>query len=151
MAKPKPSDEGIGSAGYLPPSHRPGSAGVPLVSIVSDPLELSRMPLGTLASQSFNLVKQFSDPSKASYRVLVYTSSPISSNPTSPASHITPFGQLWRAVCKDPISRKTDLVNLFSEFVSKVTAEPEKKAALRQWLEESWRKASSRPRRSRGL
>ncbi|KAJ6600943.1 hypothetical protein DFH09DRAFT_1355223 [Mycena vulgaris] len=135
-AKPKPSDEGIGSADYLPPSHRPGSAGVPLVSTVSDPLEPSRIPLGTLASQSFNLVKRFSDPSEASYRDLVYTSlTDIIQSNVDCLTYNPIFGRFWRAICEDPSSRKTDLVNLFSEFVGKVT-EPEKKAALCQWLEE---------------
>ncbi|KAJ7637778.1 hypothetical protein B0H17DRAFT_995100 [Mycena rosella] len=136
-AKPKPSDEFLGSAGYLPPT-RTGGAGVPLLRILSVPLEPSHIPVGTLASQSFNLAKRFSDASETGYRDLVYTSlTDIIQSNVACLTYNPIFGQLWRAVCKDASSRKTDLVNLFSEFVGKVT-EPEKKAALHQWLEESF-------------
>jgi hypothetical protein len=93
--------------------------------------------MGSLASQSFNLGKRFSDASETTYHDSVYESltSIIQSN-VACLTYNPIFGQLWRAVCKDKSSRKLDIVNLFSEHVGKVTA-PEKKAALRQWLEDS--------------
>ncbi|KAJ7719126.1 hypothetical protein B0H16DRAFT_1678097 [Mycena metata] len=109
-AKPKPTDEGTGSAGYLPPALRFVSSGVPLHPILSMALDTASIPTAALASHSFNLAKRFYNPI---------------------------FGQLWRAVCKDTSARKTELVNLFSEFASKVK-DAEKKAALRQWLEQSF-------------
>ncbi|KAJ6523524.1 hypothetical protein DFH09DRAFT_198273 [Mycena vulgaris] len=137
-AKPKLSDEGLGSAGYLPPSFLPGSAGLPLLPIARAPLEASLIPVGTLASQSFNLAKRFSDASETGYHDLVYASlTDIIQSNVACLTYNPIFGQLWRAVCKDGNSRKTDLVNLFSEFVGKIT-EPEKKAALHQWQEESF-------------
>ncbi|KAJ7463682.1 hypothetical protein FB451DRAFT_1265214 [Mycena latifolia] len=137
-AKPKPSDEGLGSAGYLPPSRLPGSTGLPLRKIINESLEPSRIPVGTLASASYNLAKRFSDASETGYRDLVYASlTDIIQSNVACLTYNPIFGQLWRAVCKDTGSRKTALVDLFSESVGKVT-EPEKKAALRQWLEESF-------------
>ncbi|KAJ7912609.1 hypothetical protein B0H13DRAFT_2474704 [Mycena leptocephala] len=137
-AKPKPTDEELGCAGYLPSSHRYPSTGTPLRSILSTPLEISKIPTATLSAHSFNLAKRFTDPSEMGYRDLVYTSFTelIRTNVAS-LTYNPIFGQLWRAVCKDPSTRKTELVNLFSEFVGKVT-ETQKKTALRQWLEESF-------------
>ncbi|KAF8202650.1 hypothetical protein K438DRAFT_2015248 [Mycena galopus ATCC 62051] len=137
-AKPKPTDEGLSSAGYLPPSYRPGSTGTPLRKILSTSLDTSHIPTATFGAQAFNLAKRFSDVTETSYRDLVYESlaSIIRAN-VACLTYNPIFGQLWRAVCKDPSPRKTDLVNLFSEYVGKVT-EAEKKVALRQWLEESF-------------
>ncbi|KAJ6615160.1 hypothetical protein B0H10DRAFT_1880092 [Mycena sp. CBHHK59/15] len=136
-AHPKPSDEGLGSHGYLPPSHIRGSPGVSLLPIKRASLEPSKIPLGTLSTQYFRLGKRFEDPSETAYHDLVYESltSIIQSN-VACLTYNPIFGQLWRSVCKDKSSRKTDVVNLFSEYVSKIM-NADKKAALRQWLEDS--------------
>ncbi|KAF8207104.1 hypothetical protein K438DRAFT_1713974 [Mycena galopus ATCC 62051] len=141
-AKPRPSDEGLGSAGYLPPSHLPPrrseTKGVPLLPILSATLEPSSIPLGTLASQSFNLAKRFSDASETGYRDLVYASfTDIIQSNVACLTYNPIFGQLWRAVCKDGNSRKTELVKLFSDAVGKISND-EKRVRLRQWLEESF-------------
>lgn len=135
--KPKPSDEDLGSGGYLPP-RQSDSSGAPLLPIVRVKLESSRIPTATLAPQSLNLARRFADVSERDYRHLVYDSlTDIIRSNVACLTYNPIFGQLWRAVCKDGSSHKTKLVNLFSEFVGKVT-EPEKKVALRQWLEESF-------------
>jgi hypothetical protein len=69
-AKPKPIDEALGCAGYLPPSH--ASAGTPLRQILSTPLDTSNIPSLTFSAHSFNLAKRFVDPSETDYRDLVY-------------------------------------------------------------------------------
>ncbi|KAF7359799.1 RING-type domain-containing protein [Mycena venus] len=139
-ARPKPTDEAHGCAGYLPPSHRSGSTGVPLRQILSTPLDASKIPAVSFVAHSFDLAKRFDDASETEYRNLVYDSliNIIRSN-VACLTYNPIFGQLWRAVCKDPSGRKTELIDLFSEFVGKVT-EAEKKAALRRWLEESFDK-----------
>ncbi|KAJ7794076.1 hypothetical protein B0H14DRAFT_3888952 [Mycena olivaceomarginata] len=78
------------------------------------------------------------DPSETDYRDLVYArlTEIIRSNVAS-LTYNPIFGTLWRAVCKDSSSRKTELVNLFSESVGKVT-DADKRSALRQWLEDSF-------------
>lgn len=137
-ANPKPSDEEAGSRGYLPPLVRANSACTPLLSIHTLPLKLSHIPLGTLASESFNLAKRFSNPSETTYHDLVYTSlaSIIESNVSS-LTYNPIFGQLWRAVCKGTDKNKNQLLNAFSNRVGKVT-DPTEKANLQQWLEESF-------------
>ncbi|KAJ7790840.1 hypothetical protein B0H14DRAFT_3115499 [Mycena olivaceomarginata] len=127
-AKPKPIDEALGCAGYLPPSH--ASAGTPLRQILSTPLDTSNIPSLTFSAHSFNLAKRFVDPSETDYRDLVYArlTEIIRSNVAS-LTYNPIFGTLWRAVCKDSSSRKTELVNLFSESVGKVT-DADKSAAL---------------------
>ncbi|KAJ7713993.1 hypothetical protein B0H16DRAFT_1809135 [Mycena metata] len=137
-AKPKLTDEDGGSTGYLPPALRSGSSRVPLLPILSTALDTAKIPAAALASHSFNLAKRFGDASETDYRDLVYDclTDIIHSN-VACLTYNPIFGQLWRAVCKDTSPRKTELVNLFSEFVSKVK-EAEKKAVLRQWLEESF-------------
>jgi hypothetical protein len=137
-AKPKPTDENLGCAGYLPPSYRSDSTGVALRSILSTQLDTSKIPTATLAAHSFNLAKRFGDASEIGYCDLVYDSlTDIIRSNVACLTYNPIFGQLWRAVCKDPSTRKTELVNLFSEFVGRIT-EAEKKSALRQWLEESF-------------
>ncbi|KAJ7178202.1 hypothetical protein C8R46DRAFT_1076094 [Mycena filopes] len=139
-AKPKATDEGVGNAGYLPPAMRPnsGSAGAQtLLPILRTALEMGSIPAAALFTP-FDLAKRFSDVSETTYRELVYAclTDIIRSN-VACLTYNPIFGQLWRAVCKDSDGRKTGLVDLFSEFVGKVK-EAEKKAALRQWLEESF-------------
>ncbi|KAJ6503750.1 hypothetical protein C8R45DRAFT_1060395 [Mycena sanguinolenta] len=138
LAKPKPTDEELGCAGYLPPPIRANSNRVPLCKILSTPLSASQIPTGTLAAHPFNLAKRFGDASEVGYRDLVYASFTdlIQSNITC-LTYNPIFGQLWRAICKDADSRKTELVNLFSDYAGKVTV-AEKKTMLRQWLEESF-------------
>ncbi|KAJ7761206.1 hypothetical protein DFH07DRAFT_815739 [Mycena maculata] len=137
-AKPKPSDEGLGSVGYLPPSQQSGSAGVPLLPITRAPLKSSQIPIAPLTARSFNLAKRFADPSETGYRDLVYNSfTDIIHSNVAALTYNPIFALLWRTACKENSTRKTDLVNLFSKFVGKVT-EPAKKAALRQWLDESF-------------
>ncbi|KAF7345337.1 RING-type domain-containing protein [Mycena sanguinolenta] len=118
-AVPKLTDEGLGSQGYLPPSHT-AHKGTPSASNHQ----------GSLGALEY--------PPESAYRDLVYESltSIIRTN-VACLSYNPVFGQLWRAVCKDADSRKTALVDLFSEYVSKVSNADEK-AALRQWLEDSF-------------
>ncbi|KAJ7852874.1 hypothetical protein B0H13DRAFT_1728719 [Mycena leptocephala] len=135
LARPKPTDEELGCAGYLPPSYR-SSEGIPLRPILSNPLDMSKIPTGKPAAHLLNLAKRFGDASE--YRDLVYASlADIIRSNVACLTYNPIFGQLWRAICKDTSSRKTELVNLFSEFVGKVN-EADKKTALRQWLEESF-------------
>ncbi|KAF7378381.1 RING-type domain-containing protein [Mycena sanguinolenta] len=137
-AKQKPRDEALGCAGYLPPCHRPGSGGIPLLPILSTPLDATTIPTATFAAQPFNLAQRFSDPLETGYHDLVYDSFTKIIRANVVCLTYNPiFGQLWRAICKDSSPRKTELVNLFSEFVGKVT-DAVKKSALRQWLEESF-------------
>jgi hypothetical protein len=138
QANPKPSDEEEGSRGYLPPSFRANSAGTPLLDIRTSPLKPSHIPLGSLASEPFNLAKRFANPSEMAYRDLVYASlaSIIESNVSSLAYNPI-FGQLWRAVCKGTNNNKNQLLNAFSNRVGKVT-EPAEKASLQRWLEDSF-------------
>ncbi|KAJ7255802.1 hypothetical protein B0H12DRAFT_1202106 [Mycena haematopus] len=130
-AVPKLTDEGVGCQGYLPPSRSASTGTKPLLPITKAPLELSNIP-------SFDPSKRFANPSEAGYRDLVYESltSIIRTNVAS-LTYNPIFGQLWRAVCKDTDSRKTTLVNLFSDYVGRVT-EADEKVALRQWLEDSF-------------
>ncbi|KAF7325565.1 RING-type domain-containing protein [Mycena kentingensis (nom. inval.)] len=83
---------------------------------------------------------RFLDPAEADFRALVYDSltSIIHTN-VAALNYNAIFGQLWRAVCKytGDATRKTELVNAFSEQVGKISDAAEK-AALRQWLEESF-------------
>ncbi|KAJ7136564.1 hypothetical protein C8R44DRAFT_695487 [Mycena epipterygia] len=138
-ANPKPSDEGLGSRGYLPPSRQPTSTACQaLLPIIRDPLQLSKIPTRPLPLQAFDLGKRFGNPSEEAYRDLVYESltSIIQTNVAS-LTYNPIFGQLWRAVCKDTGSRKAGLTSLFSDMVGKV-ADAEQKAALRQWQEDSF-------------
>ncbi|KAJ7511588.1 hypothetical protein B0H11DRAFT_2168265 [Mycena galericulata] len=134
-----PSHEGLGSAGYLPPSRQSESAAlVPLMPIISAPLKSSQIPTGTLTTRSFNLARRFADSSEIGYRDLVYESlTDIIQSNVACLTYNPIFRLLWRAVCKDTGNRKTGLVDLFSAYVGKVT-DREKKAALRQWLDESF-------------
>ncbi|KAF7336177.1 RING-type domain-containing protein [Mycena venus] len=102
------------------------------------PLEPTNIPLRSSTTDSFDPGKRFAIPSESAFRDLVYESltSIIQTN-VACLTYNPVFGQLWRAVCKDTDSRKTVLVNLFSEYVGKVS-EAAEKAALRQWLEESF-------------
>ncbi|KAJ7796935.1 hypothetical protein B0H14DRAFT_3114404 [Mycena olivaceomarginata] len=118
-ATPKLTDEGAGSRGYLPPSFHRAVAGTPLRKILKKSLELSNIPLWTLG-------KRFAAPSEGAYRDLVYESltSIIQTN-VACLTYNPVFGQLWRAVCKDTEGPKDD-------------ARADEKAALRQWLEDSF-------------
>ncbi|KAJ6562595.1 hypothetical protein B0H19DRAFT_1145101 [Mycena capillaripes] len=137
-ANPKLADEGLGSRGYLPPSHSRSKGTQALLPIVRAPLEASNIPVRTSTAESFDPGKRFSNPAEVAYRDLVYESltSIIQTN-VACLTYNPIFGQLWRAVCNDTDDRKTTLVNLFSEYVGKV-AEAGEKAALRQWLEDSF-------------
>ncbi|KAJ6468765.1 hypothetical protein C8R45DRAFT_1017511, partial [Mycena sanguinolenta] len=136
-AVPKPTDEGLGSRGYLPLSHS-ASKGTPLLPITKAPLELSNIPVRSSTLQSFDPGKRFADPAESAYRDLVYESlTGIIRTNVACLSYNPVFGQLWRAVCKDADTRKTELVDLFSVYVGKVT-DTDEKAALRQWLEDSF-------------
>ncbi|KAJ7825130.1 hypothetical protein B0H14DRAFT_3727106 [Mycena olivaceomarginata] len=136
-ATPKLTDEGAGSRGYLPPSFHRAVAGTPLRKILKKSLELSNIPLCAATTQ-LDLGKRFAAPSEGAYRDLVYESltSIIQTN-VACLTYNPVFGQLWRAVCKDTEGRKMTLVNLFSEYVGKIAGADEK-AALRQWLEDSF-------------
>ncbi|KAJ7645060.1 hypothetical protein DFH06DRAFT_1333358 [Mycena polygramma] len=137
-ASPKLTDEGLGCHGYLPPSRSRVAGARALLPILRTPLGLADIPLCASEAQSFDPGKRFAIPSEGAYRDLVYESltSIIRTNVAS-LTYNPVFGQLWRAVCKDTDSRKTTLVNLFSEVVGKV-ADAAEKAALRQWLEDSF-------------
>ncbi|KAJ7785278.1 hypothetical protein DFH07DRAFT_864425 [Mycena maculata] len=137
-ANPKLSDELLGSHGYLPPSRSALTGARALLPIIKAPLELSDIPVSELIPQSLNLGKRFGDPAEAAYRDLVYESltSIIRTN-VACLTYNPIFGQLWRAVCKDTGPRKPKLVDLFSEYVGNVEG-ADKKAALRQWLEDSF-------------
>jgi hypothetical protein len=137
-ASPKLTDEGLGSRGYLPPLRSAAAGSQALLPIVRAALEPSNIPICTSTTQSFDPGKRFANPNEVAYRDLVYESlTNIIQTNVACLTYNPVFGQLWRAVCKDTDSRKITLVNLFSEFVGKV-AEPGEKAALRQWLEESF-------------
>jgi hypothetical protein len=138
QANPKPSDEEDGSRGYLPPSCRTLSAGPPLLEIRTSSMKPSHIPLGSLASEPFNLAKRFANPCETAYHDVVYASlaSIIESN-VSALTYNPIFGQLWRAVCKGTDNKKTQLLNAFSNRVGKVT-DPAEKTSLQQWLEDSY-------------
>ncbi|KAJ7032441.1 hypothetical protein C8F04DRAFT_659795 [Mycena alexandri] len=136
---PKLADEGLGSRGYLPPSrHSSIKNAEPLLRILSTPLEVSNIPVRVSSTLSFDLGKRFADPAEVTYRSLVFDSlTAIIRTNVASLTYNPIFGQLWRAVCKGTDERKTALANLFSHFVGK-EADPEKKADLRQWLEDSF-------------
>ncbi|KAF7358467.1 RING-type domain-containing protein [Mycena venus] len=119
VAKPKPTDEELGCAGYLPPSYH-SSKGVPLRPILSTPLDTSKIPTGKPAAHLFNLARRFEDASEVGYRDLVYAS--LTDIIRSNVACLTYNPIFWAAV---------------AEFVGKVN-EAERKTALRQWLEESF-------------
>ncbi|KAJ7765271.1 hypothetical protein B0H16DRAFT_415398 [Mycena metata] len=137
--KPQLADEGLGSRGYLPPSHHSSMKNSkPLLRILSTALEVSDIPVRASSAHSFDLGKRFADPAEVAYRSLVFDSlTTIIQTNVACLTYNPIFGQLWRAVCKSTDERKTALVDLFSEFVGKV-ADSEKKTALRQWLEDSF-------------
>ncbi|KAJ7185276.1 hypothetical protein C8R46DRAFT_1185063 [Mycena filopes] len=136
---PRLRDEGLGSRGYLPPSfNRSLKGSVPLLRIISTPLEVSDIPERTSTTDSVDLGKRFAHPAEGAYRTLVFDSlTTIIQTNVACLTYNPIFGQLWRAVCKGTDERKTALVNLFSDFVGRV-ADQEKKANLRQWLEDSF-------------
>ncbi|KAF7316540.1 RING-type domain-containing protein [Mycena indigotica] len=80
------------------------------------------------------------EPEESEFRDLVYDSlANIIQTNVAALTYNALFGQLWRAVCKytgDP-ARKAELVNAFSVAVGKIRG-ADQKAALRQWLEESF-------------
>ncbi|KAJ7445183.1 hypothetical protein B0H11DRAFT_2087723 [Mycena galericulata] len=138
-ANPKPSDELLGSRGYLPPARSASkSAQTALLQIIRTQLEVANIPTSTLNTESFNPGKRFADPAESAFRDLVYESlRDIIQTNVACLTYNPVFGQLWRAVCKDTGARKAELADLFSEYVGKVDG-AEKKAVLRQWLEDSF-------------
>jgi hypothetical protein len=145
QANPKPSDEASGSRGYLPPSWGAKSRwtkwtksrGTSLLDIRTSRLKPSHIPLGSLASEPFNLAKRFANPAETTYHQVVYTSlAAIIESNVSSLTYNPIFGQLWRAVCKGTDKNKAQLLNAFSNRVGTIT-DPAQKAGLQQWLEES--------------
>jgi len=142
QANPKPSDEASGSRGYLPPSlgaksRWTKSRGTSLLDIRTSRLKPSHIPLGSLASEPFNLAKRFANPAETTYHQVVYTSlAAIIESNVSSLTYNPIFGQLWRAVCKGTDKNKAQLLNAFSNRVGTIT-DPAQKAGLQQWLEES--------------
>ncbi|KAK7063370.1 RING-type domain-containing protein [Favolaschia claudopus] len=136
-ATSKPKDEESGSAGYLPPSLK-SSNGTPLRRILSIALDISHLSSTASEMVPLDLSKRFDDVAQTGYRSLAYQSlEDIIKLNVASLTYNSIFGQLWRAVCRDPSERRTHLVDAFSDAVGKIT-DFEKRAALRQWLEESF-------------
>ncbi|KAJ7064671.1 hypothetical protein C8F01DRAFT_1127642 [Mycena amicta] len=141
-ATPKLSDENKGSHGYLPPPYKAlASKSTPLRKILKSAMQIADIPVRPQStSSSFDPGKRFLDPAEAEFRNLVYDSlTNIIHTNVAALTYNAIFGLLWRAVCKytGDATRKAELVNAFSDQVGKI-ANAEEKAALKQWLDESF-------------
>jgi hypothetical protein len=138
QAVPKLLDEGCGSRGYLPPPRAKPVGAPSLRKILTRRLEPSSVPRGSFVTEPSNFAKRFADPVEKSYHDLVYESlAAIIEYSVFSLTYNPIFGQLWRAVCKDTNDKKIQLLDSFSNRVSKVT-DPVQKAGLQQWLEDSF-------------